>query len=76
MLRRKKDKAKVGDKVYCGECKFFEMESCEANPQISKHEYFAPGHTISTRDFCGNKNAKNDCPDFKKKATAILQKSL
>lgn len=55
------------DKVYCGQCKFFDNEYCDTRPIISEREYFAPGATASVREVCGLRNQKNDCNDFKKK---------
>ena len=54
-------------KVYCSPCRFFDSEYCDTRPLMSEHEYFAPGHTISTREMCALRNQKNDCSDFKKK---------
>lgn len=58
---------KKKDKVYCGECQFFDNEFCEINPKRTKAFYYAPNYYTTARELCAVKNSNNRCRDSKKR---------
>ena len=61
---------KKKDKVYCGECKFFNNDYCESEPKKRDTSYLAPDSHKLINQLCALKNQKNNCSEFESKEIA------